>query len=451
MRQINAAQIVDESKFNAFHLKILLWCGFVLLCDGYDLVVYGSVIPSLTESWSLTSSTAGFIGSVALIGALVGALTCGILADIFGRKKVIISCFVLFNFMTLLTGFSQGPIEFAVYRFLGGIGLGGIMPIVVSLASEYSPRSLRSMLVGVMSSGFAVGGIAVSLLGIPVIPNLGWEWMFYLGALPLLAVPFLIKSLPESVSFHVAKGDYEKVKPVLEKLNRNYVSKQDDIFEVDLPKAGMPVTKIFTEKRGLSTLMFWIVTFMALVMVYGLGTWLPQLMVSAGFPLQSSLAFLFALNFGAMVGQIGGGWLADRMGSKKILFVMFILGAICLSLIGFKPLAVTLYLLVAIAGACSTGAQCVNNAYATKFYPTHIRTTGVGWALGMGRFGAIFGPAFGGILLDLSLPVPMNFIAFAIPGVIAAIGITIIQDKYSDFNINNHNTESGQKLVETAK
>jgi len=289
------------------------------------------------------------------------------------------------------------------------------------------------MLIGMVSTGFAVGGMLVALLGIFVIPNLGWQWMFFLGALPILTVPLLIKYLPESLAFLVIKGEDEKVRTILERVNPIYKSNTDDNFEVHSSAKGTTVTKLFENQRGISTVAFWITSFMVLLIVYGLGTWLPKLMVEAGFPLKSSLLFLFSLNVGAIVGQVGGGWLADRLGSKRVIVIMFLIGSLSLVLLGFKSPELIMYLLVAIAGACSTGTGCVNNAYASLFYPTFIRSTGIGWSLGMGRFGAVIGPVFGGFLLELSLPTHINFIGFALPGILAAIAICFIQDKYSDF------------------
>ena len=435
MKKIYVEQIVNESKFNSVHLMVVLWCSFIMLCDGYDMVVFGSVIPSISAEWGISTSTAGFIGSLGMFGALLGSLVCGILADFLGRKKVIVFCFTIFTTFTFLTGFAQGPVDFAIFRTLGGLGLGGMPPLLVAIMSEYSPKTSRSMLVGLISSGFAIGGIGVALLGIVVIPNLGWEWMFFFGGLPLLAIPFMIKSMPESLAFLVVRKENDKVSHILTKLNPTYVPEKEDIFEVHLPKQGMPVTQLFTEKRGFSTIMFWITSFMALLVIYGLGTWLPQLMVQAGYPLTSSLLFLFALNIGVMIGNITGGWLADRNKPKKVIAGMLILGGISLSLLGFKPVMVILYLLVVVAGACSNGPGTTNYGYASKFYPTRIRSTGVGWTSGIGRIGAMVGPFFGGLLLELSLPTHMNFISFAIPALLGALAISFVQDKYSDFKI----------------
>lgn len=305
MTKVNVAKMIDESKVNRFHLIIVFWGLFILLADGYDLMVFGAVIPSLMVEWSMSSSTAGLIGSLTLIGGLIGNLVFGVVADLMGRKKSIIACLTGFSIFTVLCGFAVGPIDFAIYRFLAGIGLGGIMPIVVSLTSEYAPKSVRSMLVGVASTGFAIGGILVALVGSNIITNFGWEWMFYLGGLPLLAIPFIVKTLPDSLGHYMKKNDRKQIVAVLQKIDPSYQPSENDVFVAEKAKSGVPIADLFKEKRARSTMAFWVSTFMLLLMVYGLGTWLPQLMVQAGYALKSSLTFLLALNFGAMFGQIG--------------------------------------------------------------------------------------------------------------------------------------------------
>lgn len=432
MTKVNVVKMVDESKVNRFHLFIVFWGFFILLADGYDLMVYGSVIPSLMDEWSMSSSVAGLIGSLTLIGGLVGNLLFGVAADMMGRKKSIIICLAGFSVFTFLCGFAIGVVDFAIYRFIAGIALGGVMPIVVSLTSEYAPKSVRSMMVGVASTGFAVGGILVALVGSSIITNFGWQWMFYLGGIPLLFIPFIIKTLPDSLGHYMKRNDREKIVSVLQKIEPSYQPSKEDEFIAEKAKhSGVPIADLFKEKRARSTISFWVSTFCLLLMVYGLGTWLPQLMVASGYALQSSLTFLLALNFGAMFGQIGGGLLADKNGSKKVLMMMFITGAVALALFGLSFQAIVLYFLAAVAGSCTTGGQAVNNAYASEFYPAHMRSTGVGWALGIGRFGAIVGPMIGGFVLDSSLPLYANFLVFAIPGLIAAVAISFVQDQYS--------------------
>jgi MFS transporter, AAHS family, benzoate transport protein len=172
--------------------------------------------------------------------------------------------------------------------------------------------------------------------------------------------------------------------------------------------------------------MFWLAFFMCLLMVYALGSWLPKLMLQAGYSLGASLLFLFALNIGGMLGAIGGGILADRFHIKKVLISLFAIGALALTLLGFNSPQFVLYSLISIAGAATIGSQILLYTFVAQFYPAHVRSTGMGWASGIGRVGAIVGPVLTGALLGFDLPHQMNFIAIAVPGCIAALAITLV-------------------------
>ena len=204
-------------------------------------------------------------------------------------------------------------------------------------------------------------------------------------------------------------------------------------FQINIEsKEKSPVAKLFQNNRGKSTLMFWAVSFMTLLVLYGLNTWLPKIMESAGFPLGSSLMFLMMLNLGGVFGTVLGGWISDRWNAKNVLIIYYIMSVISLSMMGLKPGMVLFYILVFIAGATSIGSQIILNAYVTSYYEEDIRATGLGWALAIGRVGSILGPTLGGVLLTQNFPVQINFLAFAIPGLIAAICMLFIQSKYSN-------------------
>ena len=225
-------------------------------------MVYGSVIPSLMGEWSHVIKLGGFIGSLTLIGGLMGNLLFGVVADMMGRKKSIIICLAGFSIFTVLCGFAVGAIDFAIYRFIAGISLGGVMPIVVSLISEYAPKSVRSMLVGVACTGFAVGGILVALVGSNIITNFGWQWMFYLGGIPLLFIPFILKTLPDSLGHYMKKNDRKQILSVLQKIDRTYQPMSNDEFIAEKTKNnGVPIADLFKEKRARSTISFWIASF----------------------------------------------------------------------------------------------------------------------------------------------------------------------------------------------
>ena len=420
----NAEQMVEKAKFNKFHRMLLFWGALLMLFDGYDLVVYGAVVPTLMEEWGISAVQAGMYGSYALFGMMFGALIFGTLADKIGRKKIIMICVFIFSLFMLLAALAPTPEIFGLFRFITGLGLGGMMPNVIGLISEYSPEGTRSRMIATIMAGYSVGGVAAALLSMLLISSFGWESVFFFGALPLLFLPFLAKSLPDSVGSLVAKNDYKGIQKILVKVDPAYTPSENERFILNKPKEdSSPVKNLFTEKRGFLTVMIWLTYFMSLLMIYGLNTWLPKFMTEAGFPLGSSLSFLLALNVGATVGAILMGWLADRWGVGRALILFFVIATISITSLGFATNMVLLYVMVAIAGAATVGTQNLTHSYTSQFYPITMRSTALGWALAVGRIGGILGPTIGGILLASNLTLQLNFMIFAIPGVIAALAV----------------------------
>lgn len=427
MRNIDVNDVIDNATFNKFHWKVLFWCTLIIIFDGYDLVIYGVVLPILMDQWNLNPYVAGLLGSSALFGMMFGAMGFGMLSDRLGRKKVIIACVVLFSVTTVINGFATTPWQFGILRFIAGLGIGGVMPNVVSLMSEYSPAKSRSTLVALMFSGYAVGGMMSAGLGIWIVPNYGWEIMFYLAVVPMLMLPFMLKFLPESVAFLMAQKREGEARDILTQVAPlKHINEQDVLTVPPTTDSKAPVLELFRDGRAMSTLMFWVAFFCCLLMVYALGSWLPKLMSNAGYALSSSLMFLMVLNVGAIIGAVGGGWLADRLSLRSVLVSFFILGSGSLVLLGYESPMWFLYTLVGIAGATTIGSQILLYAYVAQYYPTSIRSTGLGWASGIGRNGAIVGPLLGGALLAMALPHQMNFLALAVPGAIATVAIALV-------------------------
>ena len=403
----------------------MFWCTLIIIFDGYDLVIYGVVLPILMQQWQLDPVTAGALGSTALFGMMIGAMLLGTLSDRFGRKKMIVLCIVLFSGFTALNGFAQTPLQFGVMRFIAGLGIGGVMPNVVALMSEYSPRRIRSTLVAVMFSGYAIGGMLSAVLGIWIVPQFGWQVMFYLAVIPLLLLPLIWTQLPDSVAFLVRQGKTAEARKVLAALTGKPLPDDAELAVHQPQKTEQSLAALFSNNRALSTLMFFQAFFMCLLMVYGLGSWLPKLMTMAGYGFGSSLMFLLFLNIGGIIGAIGGGWLSDRFHPRPVLMLFFTLAAVSLALLGFKSHVAVLYFLVTVAGATTIGSQILLYAYVAQFYPTAIRSTALGWSSGVGRIGAILGPVLGGALLAMQLSHQMNFLAFVVPGALAVIAIML--------------------------
>ena len=425
MSRILVEEVIDKAKISPFHWRILFWCTLIIIFDGYDLVIYGVVLPILMQQWQLDPVTAGALGSTALFGMMIGAMLLGTLSDRFGRKKMIVLCIVLFSGFTALNGFAQTPLQFGVMRFIAGLGIGGVMPNVVALMSEYSPRRIRSTLVAVMFSGYAIGGMLSAVLGIWIVPQFGWQVMFYLAVIPLLLLPLIWTQLPDSVAFLVRQGKIAEARKVLAALTGKPLPDDAELAVHQPQKTEQSLAALFSNNRALSTLMFFQAVFMCLLMVYGLGSWLPKLMTMAGYGFGSSLMFLLFLNIGGIIGAIGGGWLSDRFHPRPVLMLFFTLAAVSLALLGFKSHVAVLYFLVTVAGATTIGSQILLYAYVAQFYPTAIRSTALGWSSGVGRIGAILGPVLGGALLAMQLSHQMNFLAFVVPGALAVIAIML--------------------------
>ena len=442
MQSINANAIIDNAKLRGIHWRIILISALIIIFDGYDLIIYGVALPKLMAEWKIDTVTAGFLASIALFGMMFGAIIFGTLSDKlanFGisRKKIIAFCIVLFSGSTLLCGYAETPNSFAIFRFMAGLGLGGVMPNVIAMVTEYAPKKLRSTLVSLMFSGYAVGGICSALLGIWLIPIFGWRIMFIIGGLPLLLVPAIWWLLPESMDYLVRQKQTAQALVLLQKIDGTVAYPAETRVhlnsENEQPVAA-PVKALFSQGQGTITVLFWISVFMTLVLVYALGNWLPKLMVEAGYNLSTSLVFLLALNLGGMFGAVLGGYLSDRFGVAKVLCTLLISGATALLALTSNLSMPILYFCIFITGAASIGGQILLLAYMSQFYPATIRATGLGMALGVGRLGAILGPILCGWLLSLNLPTAYNFIALAIPCIIGVMSVSMIYFKLRRVN-----------------
>ena len=450
MRHIDVHKLADGARFNRFHFGILAWCAIIIICDGYDLAVAGIALPSIMQEMGVTAQDAGFMVSSALFGMMFGAIFLGTVADRIGRRLAIVICLALFSVFTAAAGFASDPYTFSVMRFLAGLGIGGVMPNVVAQMTEYSPKRIRSTMVTLMFSGYAVGGMLAALLGKGLIEAHGWQSVFLAAGVPVLLIPFILKSMPESMPFLIRQGRQAELQGILARMEPSYRAQQGDSYT--LPAAdraeGAPIGRLFQDGRGFSTIMFWIAFFMCLFMVYALSSWLAKLMAGAGYSLGSALTFVLVLNFGAVIGAVGGGWLADRFHIKYVLVGMYLLAAVSITLLGYKVSTPVLFLLVGLAGASTIGTQIVTYAYAGQFYPMAVRSTGIGWASGVGRSGAILAPIVIGTLVGMALPLQQNFLAIAIPAAIAAVAVACIRHGRSASALP---LPKGSAMADTAK
>jgi AAHS family benzoate transporter-like MFS transporter len=365
----------DESKFNRFHASILFWGVLILVLDGYDLAVVGAALPSIMKDMGVDATSAGFMASSALFGMMFGAIFLGTLADRIGRPLMISICVAMFSVFTAAAGLTHDPVSFSVTRFLAGLGIGGVLPVVTAQMAEFAPVKLRARLVTVVFAGYSVGGILVALTAKQLIESYCWQSVFFTAILPVVLIPFILKTIPESMPFLIKKNRDAELRRIVRKLAPDYPLQEHEQFLVPAEDKAddAPVRHLFREGRGFSTLMIWIAFFMGLFMVYSLSSWLTKLMAMAGYSLGSALNFVLVFD----VGAIGGGWLGDKFNIKYVLATFYAVGAAALTLMGYTKSTELLFLMVFIVGASTLGTQLLAYAYAGEFYPTAIRSTGV--------------------------------------------------------------------------
>ncbi|GGU08791.1 MFS transporter [Streptomyces coeruleorubidus] len=416
-------------------LLVLAICGVAIVADGYDVVIYGAVIPSLLHDhgWGLTPAGAGLIGSFALIGMLIGATTVGTLTDILGRRKMLICCLTWFSVMTGLCAIATSPEVFGIFRFLAGLGLGGVLPTASALSGEYSHPKARNLVFAIIFSGFPVGGILAAFTGMFVIPRFGWQAMFLLGLLPLaLIVPVALKFLPESIAFLRAKGRHAEAERTARRWNITLEDTQEEAPTTTRPSAETgpnsmsPVKALLSRDSIVATLCFLVMSCLCLFMIYGYNTWLPEIMRQAGYSSGSALGFLLMFNLGAVVGQLLISLAADRLGSKPIIVTTYLLAAVAVILLSLRLPTAVLYAAVALGGVGAMGTQTFVLAYVSKYYPVRMGATAMGWALGFGRLGSMLAPPLLGLIIGAGLAFQWNFYALAVPGVIGAALIGLV-------------------------
>lgn len=424
MRKIDVSEAIDKARFGRFQWTVVVLCALLLIADGYDVFIAGTVLPTLIREWGLSKPEAGALQAWALFGMMFGALVFGPLADKIGRRKGIAISFVLFTVSTLLTGFATAPGEFTIYRFFAGLGCGGLMPNVVALMNEYAPKRLRSTMVALMFSGYSVGGMVAASLGIWMIPQYGWQPMFFVAAIPLVILPFILWTLPESLGFLLRQGRQEEARRIYARIETSKRLTGDDMLVfTETRGAAASVAELFRHQRAARTVLLWVAFFCCLLLVYLLSSWLPKVMQEAGYAEKASLMTLFSLNFGGMAWAIAGGWLGDRFGLPKVVIGYFAAATLSIALVGFGLPVTLLFLMVFVAGATTIGTQILLYASVAQLYNLSVRSTGLGWASGVGRIGAIVGPTLGGTLLAKELPLQQNFLIFAVPAAVSTLAM----------------------------
>jgi MFS transporter, AAHS family, benzoate transport protein len=403
-------------------------CWIAVLLDGFDLVVVGTVVPTLQspEEWALSGAGTTFVITIGLVGMMIGALTIGTLTDVIGRRKALIGAVSAFSLLTLACAFAPNEIVFGVLRFLAGIGLGGCLPTAIAMVNEFTRSGRSGRATTTIMTGYHVGAVTTAALAIVVIPNLGWRWMFVLGALPaLVLVPLMVRQLPESASWLVAHGRRAEAEEVARRHGLALESPTAPVAPHAGEGAGATIRTLFTSAYVRNTVVIGITSFMGLLLVYGLNNWLPTIMREAEYELGDALAFLLVLNVGAIVGLLVAGNVADRIGARAAGIVWFAGAAVFLALLSIRLPIAGIYLMVFLTGCFVFSAQVLVYAFVSANHPPQVRATALGWSAGAGRVGAIVGPVITGALFAAGNAFPGGFYVFAVVGALGALALSL--------------------------
>ena len=421
---IEVEHVLGETRHPAFQLMLLVLCGLCLVIDGFDAQAMGYVAPSVIGEWHVSKAALGPVFSASLFGMLLGALGLSVLADRIGRRPVLIGATLFFALAMLATPLVTTIPALLTLRFITGLGLGCIMPNAMALVGEFSSTTHRVKRMMLVSCGFTLGAALGGFISAALIPSYGWRAVFWVGGtVPLLLAFAMLAKLPESLQFLVLKGRHERALRWLTRFDPSLpISPNTRLVVREKAASGAPVAELFRAGRTPVTLILWAISFMNLIDLYFLSNWLPTVMHEAGYTPATAVIVGTVLQTGGVVGTLLLGWFIERFGFVRVLFVCFVAATLTVGMIGMVAQTLPWLLAVVFAGGfCVVGGQPAVNALAGHFYPTSLRSTGIGWSLGIGRIGSVIGPLVGGQLIALNWSNAALFHAAAVPVLCSAL------------------------------
>jgi AAHS family 4-hydroxybenzoate transporter-like MFS transporter len=431
---VDVQAVIDAQPVSPLQKRLLFLCFLVIAIDGFDTAIVGFIAPAIRAEWRLPVTALGPLFAAGLFGLMLGAFAVGPLADRHGRKAMLVASMIVFGAASLASAYSAGLASLIVLRFVTGLGLGGAMPMTITLASEFCPAPRRSSLVTLMFCGFTLGSAMGGFIAAQVLPSYGWRVLLAGGGIaPLLLAPVLVMLLPESVRFLVTKlaaangAAQGRIAAVLGRI-APAADFRGATFVDATPAGKSPVAQLFRGGLLKGTLLLWLAFFMSLLVVYLMTNWMPTLLHQASGASIADAAFVSAMyQVGGTIGAIVVGRLMDRFEPHHVLFASYLLGAAFIVLISLSAgTRAVMTLAVFAAGACISGGQTGGNALSAAFYPTAYRATGVAWANGIGRSGSIVGSLLGGVLLGFGWPATTVYALVGIPAVVSAVALATL-------------------------
>ncbi|OLL30795.1 4-hydroxybenzoate transporter [Burkholderia sp. SRS-W-2-2016] len=423
-------EFIDACPVSLYQLRIVALCFLVVALDGFDTSSIGFIAPGIRDQWALAPTALAPVFGASLLGLMLGAFLFGPLSDRFGRRTILITTVAWFGLACLASAFAPSFEVLVALRFVTGLGLGGAWPNAVTLTAEYCPARRRSTLLTLMFCGFALGGALGGGVAALLMQRYGWRGVLVTGGLmPLALVIPLLLWLPESPRYLVQKGaPRAKIARVIARLAPGVSLDDGKAFTVRQAPAhaGVSVVDLFRQGNLRGTLLLWSTFFMGLLMIFLLQSWLPVVLRARGLPLEQAALIAALLQTGGFAGALGMGYLMDRLNPSRVVAAAYCLGAVAIFTFGHAQSPLVQGLAVFLAGCGVSGSQVCISVMATGFYPTHCRATGVSWASGVGRIGAIFGSMVGGWMLAWGWSSPTMFTVIALPALFAAASMFAI-------------------------
>ncbi len=428
---VNVNETIDRHPITAYQAGILILCMLVALVDGYDTQAVGYTAPGMARDLHLPMKVFGPVFSAGLLGAALGALSFGPLADRFGRKRFMVAATIIVAVFSFLTARVSSLAELLTYRFAAGLGLGGAVPAFLALGGEFAPVSKRGVFVALAFAAWPFGGLIGALTSSYVIPHLGWRFVFYIGcAVPLIITLILAVWLPESLRFLIARNvRLDEARRTLARIAPDAVAPDARLVaSPERARDGVPVKHLFTEGRAATTVLLWVAFFMVFMVLVTVTAWTPTVLRSVGFSISAGALIIALNNAGSVCASALSGFLVDRFGPYKTLVPAFVLGGISLAAFGQATSTVAMLAVAStLAGFFLGGTGTGLVALAAALYPTTIRATGIGWGMGMGRLGQVFGPLGTGVLVGWGVGVAGVFYSAAVPCFIGALFVLLLR------------------------
>lgn len=423
---IDLNKLIDEAPIGVYRLAIFVVCGLIALIDGFDTQSIAFAAPAIAAEWVVPTSLFGVVFGAGLIGGTVGAILLGSAGDRFGRRQILLATIIIFAAMSFATAHSHSIQALVFWRFMTGMGLGGAVPSIIAIASEYAPRRLRATVITCTFCNFPLGAVLGGLASARLLDQFGWRSIFLLGAAaPLLLLPIVFLLIPESISMLVAKQRLADLVALVRRIDPQHAYPSDTQFLFPgHSQERVGLRELLRTDLRTGTLLLWLGSFTSLLLAYFLINWTPLLLRQSGMAMSHAIYAVVLLNLGSIIGSIVLSQLGDRFGLGYVVPPAFVAGALAVVFVSTSATSpVMVMIAVFLAGMFCVGSQVVSIALIAIYYPSRLCATGVGWTMGVGRIGSIVGPGGAGLLVAGGLGAPQIFLTATIPALIAAAAV----------------------------